>query len=114
MALAYQAASTDLGVQFALIAPSGTSLVSGVNKTVSTGDLTANPWIAARGGHVFYCGSLNPAICWSVGPSGATTLAIDDDQSIAGAIQTSTGVGLVEQMFGTDGSAWLQPLDCTP
>jgi hypothetical protein len=33
---------------------------------------------------------------------------------MSGAIQTSTGVGLVEDMFGADGSAWLEPLDCTP
>jgi hypothetical protein len=112
VALAYQAASTDVGVQFTLIDPSGTSLISGVNKTVSLGDPTTNPWIAARGGHVFYCGSL-PAICWSVAASGATTLAIDDDESISGAVQTSTGIGLVEEMSG-DASAWLQPLDCTP
>jgi hypothetical protein len=114
LALAYQAASTDIGVQFTLVDPSGTSLISGVNETVSLGDLTANPWIAARGGHVFYCGSLNPAICWSVAASGATTLAIDDDESISGAVQTTTGLGLVQQMSSGDASAWLQPLDCTP
>ena len=43
-----------------------------------------------------------------------TTLSIDDDQPILGAVQTSTGLGLVEEMSGPDASDWLQPLDCTP
>jgi len=114
LALAYQTAPTAVGLQFALLASPAAPLVAGVNVTVSLGDPTSNAWIAARGDRVFYCGDIAPESCWAVSSNGATSLSLNDMQPITCAVSLPSGIGVVQQVSGTDGSASLHPLGSTP
>jgi hypothetical protein len=119
LALDYAPTLTSSGLQFTLLDSSGAPLFGNLNEVTLSGG-PGGLWALVRGGHFFYCfgSSLDAFTCWAAASSGLTSFDFPFDQIARGAVQTPTSVGVVEALYTengvSDGSAWYQPLDCTP
>lgn len=112
--LNYQSSLTTVGLQFALVDPSGRLSIDGVSQifpepTFSTSSAFA--WTGARSGRVFYCSDELPAYCWAADAAAVSTFELDVG-AYRGTVRLPDGFGLVESMNNPDTSAWLQPLTC--
>jgi nucleotide-binding universal stress UspA family protein len=112
--LNHQTSPTTLGLQFALVDPSGHLSIDGLkylfpDPTFSIGNASA--WTGARSGHVFYCAGELPGYCWMADAAAVSTFALDVG-NYWGNVRLPDGFGLVESMNNPDTSAWLQPLTC--
>ncbi|HVV50698.1 MAG TPA: hypothetical protein VHO06_13615 [Polyangia bacterium] len=119
LALDYAPTQTSAGLQFTVLGSSGTPLFASLNEVVPFSG-PGGFFTLVRGGHFFYCigTSLDAFTCWAAASSGLTSFSVPFDQIARGAVQTPTGVGIVEGRYTengvSDGSAWYQPLDCAP
>jgi hypothetical protein len=113
--LNYQSSLTSVGLQFALVDPSGHLSIDGVNQIFTSSNISTTnsfSWTGVRSGHVFYCSGEVLTDCWAADASAVSTFQLQDVGVPRGTVRLPDGFGVVEPMNNPDTSAWLQPLTC--